>query len=314
MKQLKLTWLWLLSALIISGGVFVGCQKDAAEVPEVTSNITSVGNSVVSLADCVPNYQIIKLFECGDLTVTATNDADNITIKILRTGEGANDHFTHVDYGFATDAELTKSVSGARKEAEFTLPIAAAQCASNLSLKLIIRGLGGLDMPSCGLVEDDGEDGAGRGKLTLEKAYTVQCPCVVTNCSMSQGYFFAKPQSVWGGEASINQEIKVVGGSVKVGGQWYTKEEGKAIFFMSCNSAGKLGFQQVATIYLSIAKGSLTGVPSVIQADITAVENFLAGKAKLTSSNACAATYASKSVQSAAGRIGNWIDANHCSE
>ncbi len=123
------------------------------------------------------------------------------------------------------------------------------------------------------------------------------CPPVVVNsCSMSQGYYFAKPNLVW--ETTV-----------KVGGKIYTQEEGKAIWKAS-NRGGipdsKAGFTQVVAIKLS----SATVHPSAsVWADVAIVEAYLSTLNKLSPTYLPTGNTAAKA---AAGRIGDWIDANHC--
>lgn len=118
---------------------------------------------------------------------------------------------------------------------------------------------------------------------------------VINGCSFSMGYWFAKPNLVWGT-------------NVTVGGFTYTQDQGKAIWNTS-NRGGmkdsKLGFLQVAAIKLS---GTVLPSASVWQ-DVAIVETWLATLGKLSASNL---PTGNQSVKAAAGRIGDWIDANHC--
>lgn len=125
------------------------------------------------------------------------------------------------------------------------------------------------------------------------------CERLVVNegCSLSQGYWFAKPDLVWPG-------------SVVVGGKSYTRLEGLAIW-NSSNKGGiphaKQGFLQVAAIKLS---GSTVLSTASVWADVTIVENWLTTLPKLTPTNV--KNYTNPVVAAAAGRIGDWISANHC--
>jgi hypothetical protein len=293
----------LLLALIATSGILIACQKDARN-PDVTS-----AASGAPLTQCVNEFTTDQtLFECEDFTIKSTNVAGGITVTIQRTGPGENDHFTQVDFGVNNGALVRiPNDEGNRKFATFTIPTTSLTCGSNVALTLVVRGLGGLNLPSspCQALFELDDDNSGRGKLTLNRTLVNECLCVTTGCSMSQGYFLSKPNVIW--PASSNN-------AVTVGGQTYTKDQISAIFKLSCNSAGKLGLQQVATIYLSIANGNLSGVPTEIAGFVNTIETFLASKPKLTTTNACSSTFNSKTVQSAAGAIGNWIDANHCSE
>ena len=123
-------------------------------------------------------------------------------------------------------------------------------------------------------------------------------------CSFSQGYYFAKPGPTW-----------LVSGTVIIGGNSYTEAEGRAIW--DCTNAGgikdsKKGFTQVAALKLS----GVANNPAVA-ADVAIIESWLATKSKLVACtylpNQTAAekiTYGD--VAAAAGRIGDWINANHC--
>ena len=87
------------------------------------------------------------------------------------------------------------------------------------------------------------------------------------------------------------------------------QEEGKPIRTTS-NAGGipdsKSGFLQVATIKLSNVDISLS-----VWKDVEIVENYLSSLGKLSPSNL---PTGDKVAKEAAGRIGDWIDANHCSE
>jgi hypothetical protein len=118
-----------------------------------------------------------------------------------------------------------------------------------------------------------------------------------SSCSFSQGRYFASPHA-WPAP------------TVTVGGKTYTEAEGRAIW-NSSNAGGKSdakqGFTQVAAIKLSAATISST---ATVWADVKIVEDWLSSLPKLTPTNV--GGYNLKAVGQAAGRIGNWIDANHC--
>ena len=126
----------------------------------------------------------------------------------------------------------------------------------------------------------------------------------VSNCSLSQGYWFAKPNAVW-----------PVGG-LTIGGKTYTRAEGVAIWNTS-NSKGllnvKAAFHQASAILLSGASVSPT---ATVWADVQIIENYLSTLNKLTPTNlpSNSRTGANANAGAAAGRIGQWIQANHCTE
>lgn len=113
-------------------------------------------------------------------------------------------------------------------------------------------------------------------------------------CSLSQGYWFAKPQTVW------------AGGSVTVGGHTYTQAEGKALWAVTGSSGVAQCFFQVSAIKLSGVNLSL--FPD-LKARVDACEACLRAMPKLTPS-----TVTNSGCGSDGGWIGDWIDANHCEE
>jgi hypothetical protein len=119
-------------------------------------------------------------------------------------------------------------------------------------------------------------------------------------CSYSQGYYFASPHA-WPSP-----------GTVTVGGFTYTEVEGRAIW--NCSNAGgiphsKQGFTQVAALKLS---GAYPTGNASIDADVVLIETWLSSLGKLV---ACSNLPSGNSaVAQAAGRIGDWINANHCTE
>jgi hypothetical protein len=140
------------------------------------------------------------------------------------------------------------------------------------------------------------EGGTGTGQTCFPGIGCPPEPCV-EGCSFSQGYYFAKPDYVWPG-------------NVTIGGHVYTQAEGKAIW-KSSNSGGisdaKKAFLQVAAIKLS---GSSVGKCASVWKEVKTAEDWLKTLPKLTPENI--KNYSNKSVGEAAGRIGKWIDANHC--
>ena len=124
------------------------------------------------------------------------------------------------------------------------------------------------------------------------------------DCSFSQGYWFAKPGITWEGQ------------TLTIGGHTYTQEEGKSIW--SCSNAGglddsKKAFTQGAAILLSIQLDGAT-IPQSVLDDVAIIEVYLASLSKLTTYNCDLPTggTAGTAAAAAAGRIGNWISANHC--
>ena len=126
-------------------------------------------------------------------------------------------------------------------------------------------------------------------------------------CSLSQGYWFAKPNLVWTS-------------NVTVGGHSYTQAEGKAIWNTS-NAGGisdaKKAFTQVAAIKLS---GSTVLPTATVWQYVTIAEAWLATLPKLSADGAAGtlkvqpktSANTNAAAGSAGGSIGRWIDLHHC--
>ncbi len=117
--------------------------------------------------------------------------------------------------------------------------------------------------------------------------------------SYSQGYWFAKPQTIWPGNSTIT-----------LGNKIYTQAEGKAIWDAS-NKKGladsKAAFTQAAAIKLSAGLG-LVKPSATVWADVAIVDSYLATLNKLTPTYLPTGNTAAKA---AAGRISTWIAAHH---
>jgi hypothetical protein len=110
---------------------------------------------------------------------------------------------------------------------------------------------------------------------------------VLGECSFSQGYWFARPQTVWPFDVTI-------------GGHTFTQEDGNA--FWPPNTNTKRAFTQYATIVLSGVDLSL--FPALAEA-MAVIEDYFANVYP---------SPASRQVNQAAGYIGDWVDENHCEE
>jgi hypothetical protein len=126
-------------------------------------------------------------------------------------------------------------------------------------------------------------------------------------CSMSQGFWFAKPLS----------EVNAwPGGGILMGGKYYTAVEARSLWGISGNIELKRAFTQAATIKLSIAAGLMTsGGPADMY--VTNIENVLNMLPKLTPANLVSvnkglSATTRKNLGIWAGSIGSWIDLNHC--
>jgi hypothetical protein len=129
------------------------------------------------------------------------------------------------------------------------------------------------------------------------------CMTAITGCSLSIGYWFARPNVTW-----------PTNGTVVLGNHTYTRTEGLAIWNTS-NKGGmknaKMAFLQASAIRLSMAMGLLQQLPSGLATDLATVETYLNPMPKLTATS-IPANSASSAAAGAAGRIGDWISSNHC--
>jgi hypothetical protein len=127
--------------------------------------------------------------------------------------------------------------------------------------------------------------------------------CIADYCTLSQGYFFAKPGPTWPAP-----------GTVTVGGHAYTEAEGRAIWNSSNKggkSAAKAGFHQVAAVYLSQRLPNISPFTDAeLLANVKIVEDYLKELPKLTPTNV--GSFRDQNVKEAAGFIGDWIEKNHC--
>jgi hypothetical protein len=123
--------------------------------------------------------------------------------------------------------------------------------------------------------------------------------CNAVSCSFSQGRYFASPHA-WPVP------------TVTVGGKTYTEAEGRALWDLkgpvASTSDARKAFFQVAAIKLSATTISSN---ASVWADVKIVEDWLATQPKLTAMS-LSQIPKNKAVGEAGGRIGNWIDANHC--
>ncbi len=126
------------------------------------------------------------------------------------------------------------------------------------------------------------------------------CP-ITEGCSMSQGFYFASKNSahIWAKlpKNSNNEPVLTVGGASM------TEAVARNTFRSSKKTAAQKAFFQAGAIILSSSSVSST---ASVMPYVDAVKTFLKDNSKLNSND--------KSMNSAAGAIGNWIDANHCEE
>lgn len=142
------------------------------------------------------------------------------------------------------------------------------------------------------------------GEIVVDKTDGGVCGDTEIVCSLSQGYWFAKPNAVW------------PNGTVTIGGKTYTQAEGKAIW--NYTNKGGLLYVKAAFTQASAIKLSNVSASAQIWQDVTLIDNYLTNLPKLTPTNLGSATFknttSNKYIGEAAGRIGTWISNNHCNE
>ncbi len=129
----------------------------------------------------------------------------------------------------------------------------------------------------------------------------VGCPVPQAWCAFSQGYWFARPETIWCQ-------------NVTFGTNSYTQAQGQSLFPSGPNAA-RHAFTQASALQLSMhCVNNGAAIPASILAAYNTCVNFLAG---LTYNDLLNGSYPPSSYQNimnAAGAIGDWIQDNHCEE
>lgn len=121
-------------------------------------------------------------------------------------------------------------------------------------------------------------------------------------CSLSQGFYFAKPGPTWPAP-----------GTVIIGGITYLESEGRAIW----NTSNQKGKADAKAAFLQLAAIKLSGVDisgTEVGNAASIIESYFTGKPKLTPTNVNDESVfpSDKDVKEASGFIGDWIQENHC--
>jgi hypothetical protein len=326
----------LLLIFVLISTAWISCKKDAAQQSVLTEELNRQNSApfIGLTTNCNINY-------CGEGTsktlcagqnipmgsVTFNNDKDgNIYVTYSASG---NWYFTELHLFVGSDlASLPVNKSGMAVPGQFPYKVVFTSPYNVQSYTFKIPGLTGdcfyiaahsavVEM-KCGQILQsqtawgDGCSGqpiSSKGSWgTFFSACKVICEQTSDGCSFSQGYWFAT------GNGNNPGHAWPAAGSVTVGGYTYTEAEGKALWNAAGTSAGLRGLTQVSALKLSIANGTLSGVPAILQPYVQTIENFLSSKPKLTPSNCGDAIYDDATVSVAAGAIGDWINGNHCDQ
>ncbi len=314
MKNLKQV---ILSLIVLFTILFGSCKKEPLN-PTLTQKEDIASMASKSSSD---------VFHCGEATVANLLAGQNINVGTVTVYNDVS--YLYVTYNTTSNwflnelhlyvgdlSGVPKTKTGNPIPGKFPYAASLASNAHEYTFKIPLSTLGDCFIvaahavvvqrnPDCSVMSTETAWGNGT-RFVLQGnwgTYFNVCKAVCANdgdqngCSMSQGYWFASPVSVWPSSG------------LKVGGFTYTKEEALAIWNTS-NAGGihdsKKGFLQVATIYLS---GSTVAPTATVWADVANVETWLS---KLDKLSAEYLPTGNSSVGSAAGRIGDWVDAHHC--
>ncbi len=146
-----------------------------------------------------------------------------------------------------------------------------------------------------------------RGESTVANSFHVECPTPTPFCSLSQGYWFAKPGTTWPDANGANV------GEVTIGSSDYTQADGAEVWD-SPNAGGiadlKKGFLQFAAIKLSQTM-NLAPLPTDLATQMAIInDNWGTHTVAEIIDNENEA----EAIADAGGWIGDWIDENHCVE
>jgi ABC-type uncharacterized transport system auxiliary subunit len=300
----------IFSLVVAAATIFSSCQKES--LVNNTNNLTGESIPVSTLCGTATTSALLAGQTINMGNVSVVNNSENLYVTY--TAEG-NWELAEVHLYVGAAAGIPKTNNGNAIPGQF--PYKVTFNAAGVKSYTFAIPLSNLDNcftvaahASVRLLNDNGnviqsETAWGAGSRINQKgnwatAFTAcEQACDETaneGCSMSQGFWFASPVSVWPSTG------------VTVAGFSYTEAEAKAIWNTS-NANGlrdsKKGFTQVAAIKLS---GTVAPNASV-WADVTIVENWLATLGKLSESNL---PTGNADAAAAAGRIGDWITANHC--
>jgi hypothetical protein len=318
MKQINLTKWPLLTLLCaaLTTVVFIGCKKESIN-PELTSNAKPVAGG----SNCTGyNVSLVRTNDAFTTTFTWTiinpnpGNGSGTTIQSLShwtfipgcpTKDGLEQNWDDIlsaefNTGSGWDTitptpELVRDPSQSCTSANVFKFDQGTTGSAPTMYRLVLSGNYSIDSNMVAYFKSGSRTGC-----CTKTVPGIGCK-IVEVCSLSQGFYFAKPGPTWPS-------------NVTIGGFTYTEAEGRAIW--NCSNAGgirdsKKAFTQVAALKLSNAYP--TG-NAQIDADVVSIEAYLSGlNQKLV---ACTflptGTTAGALAAQAAGRIGDWINNNHC--
>lgn len=297
---------------IISIAIF-GCQKTTLNTEETSvSEQASKGlNTTATLGSC----EVLNITVAQSYNAVSNQTTFTWTLVNTNPGNGSNgtyknlSHWTMILCERAAANLVSQSNSLGVQVAPTYMVDPAMTCNADSVLKfnygtsasipsvysLVLNGKFSVDTAAKGFFKA----GIGCCSRTFPG---ISCVVEVPVCSLSQGYWFANAAHSWNNL------------TVTIGGNTYTQAEGQVLW--SSHPGGQGGnatrsFYQAAAIMLSIPVAA--NRPTSVAADIALIDAYLTGLGKLSSSNhPNLHTLAATSASDAAGRISNWICANHC--
>lgn len=295
--------------------VSVGCQRDVKNL-SIKSNEEAAMRPTVPTGPCNSNAYLVTL---ESKTLTGSNWEWIWSVKNPNPGNGTNgtsQDMSHWGMQFGTCLVWSDIVGAAQSADGITWTSFTPAYQVDPSQSCVTTPV---------LKYSMGTSGAAKSyyKLVLSKNYSVApsayayyksgarmpccsftfngvgCPVVNNWCPKSQGYWFARPQTVW-----CN--------NVTFGSNTYTQAQGDDIWSNAPNnSVAQKAFTQASALQLSMmCVNNGAPIPADILAAYNTCVNFLSG---ITYNDILTLTYTANNyplVNAAQGAIGNWISAN----
>ena len=286
-----------------------------ASVPTLSGEVTLTGQDYSASTQAVDGsytfsnvpidtYSITFAGESKSVSVSSDSGSTTVDFSIDNRINGSCAAITgHAD---RTDCINQTAVTGAYAGASVmngTTVVATTDAAGNFTIANAVNGtynltIDGESLTSVTVADSQGSYAA--GSVTISFITSLCGGAVNPVCSLSQGYWFAKPQSTWGA-------------GVTFGAFTYSKADGVAIW--NSSNKGGLPNAKAAFTQASAIKLSNVAATAAVWADVAIIDAYFATlPTKMTASNIPKNNAANAAAGAAAGRIGQWIDANHCLE
>jgi hypothetical protein len=337
MKPTKRSLTGLLAALFITGGIFVGCQKEA-QMPEVTSGATaSIRPTVTCKTYEACNYWARTLVAGQDIIVGEPSNigggvivqkVGNNLVVTAKIGEGMDYYINELHVYIGTDEGLDgpgKSVSpgqfpykttgdGDDKELSVTVPISELTANESgcytVAVHAALDGYGGTQDQTawgCGdriLGEVQGGNWGMKFTICVQEDCEPNPP--TDHCTLSQGYWLANT-----GVGQVRSNVTwddVVFGSVNISQAYLVSK-----FPAKNNSLLKALFQATA-LQLDVRETALTwdDVPADVKTAYQTISSAISSAGSIEAYLNIKNQTTIKTLQAAASVISTYIKAAHC--